>query len=67
MLPVTENKSILRLIKMQYNGEELEAMLLAWTDFPSLKTDCPSELKLKEDLRKLRMKKYLLCNSSKLP
>jgi hypothetical protein len=54
-----ENKLILRLIKMQYQGEELEAMLKAWNDFPTLKTDCPNEQRIKEELRKLRMKKYL--------
>jgi hypothetical protein len=54
-----ENKTILRLIKMQYEGEELEAMLKAWNDFPTYKTDCPNEQRIKEELRKLRMKRYL--------
>jgi hypothetical protein len=62
----TENKSILRLIKLSYEGEELEAMLKAWNDFPTYKTDCQQEAKLKEDLRKLRMKKYLSLQANKV-
>jgi hypothetical protein len=56
---MNENKTILRLIKMTYQGEELEAMLRAWSDFPTFKTDCPNEQRLKEELRKLRMERYL--------
>jgi hypothetical protein len=56
---MNENKTILRLIKMKYQGEELEAMLRAWSDFPTFKTDCPNEQRLKEELRKLRMERYL--------
>ncbi|MDW0238182.1 MAG: hypothetical protein QOC35_06405 [Nitrososphaeraceae archaeon] len=56
-----EDKSTLRLIKLRYRHLpcELEAALKAWADFPTFKTDCPQERKLKEELRKLRMKKYL--------
>lgn len=53
------NKTILRLIKMKYTGEELEAHLKAWNDFPTFKTDCPNEQRIKEELRKLRAEKYL--------
>jgi hypothetical protein len=35
-----ENKKILRLIKLQYSGEELEMYLRAWAAHPTLKTDC---------------------------
>jgi hypothetical protein len=36
----TENKSILRLIKLSYEGEELAYQLLAWSAYPTLKSDC---------------------------
>jgi hypothetical protein len=35
-----ENTKILRLIKLQYSGEELEMYLQAWSVHPTLKTDC---------------------------
>jgi hypothetical protein len=53
------NGAILKLIKMTYTGEELEAMLKAWNDFPTYKTDCPNEQRIKEELRKLRAERYL--------
>lgn len=56
---MTTDKSTLRLIHLTYTGDELQAMLKAWEDFPTLTTDCPQERRLKESLRKLRMKKYL--------
>jgi hypothetical protein len=54
-----EDKSILALIKITYSGKELEAMIKAWQDFPTLRKDCPRERATKEELRKLRMEKYL--------
>jgi hypothetical protein len=54
------DKAVLKLINLQYSGKELEAMLKAWEDFPTYKTDCPNERSLKEMLRKERMKKYLV-------
>lgn len=36
----TPNLSILRVIKMQYSGKELEYHLKAWDAYPTLKTDC---------------------------
>lgn len=60
MTPCT---TTLRLIKLKYRGEKLEAAMKAWSDFPTLKTDCPQEREIKKKLRELRMQKYL----SKLP
>lgn len=36
----TPNKALLRLIKLQYNGQELEYQLAAWYAIPTLKSDC---------------------------
>lgn len=48
---MTENKSILRLIKMTYSGEELEMYLAAWAAHPTLKSDCLSKSLEKAYLR----------------
>lgn len=42
------NGVILKLIKMTYQGEELEAMLKAWEKYTTLKTDCPTTQRFKE-------------------
>jgi hypothetical protein len=55
----TPDKSVLRLIKMSYEGDELTAALLAWNDFPTMIKDCPTERAMKERARQARMKKYL--------
>lgn len=34
------NGAILKNIKLQYSGEELELQLLAWNLHPTLKSDC---------------------------
>lgn len=34
------DKAVLKLIYMQYSGEELEMYLQAWADTPTLKKDC---------------------------
>jgi hypothetical protein len=34
------NKSILKLIKLTYSGDELEYQLQAWEAYPTLKSDC---------------------------
>lgn len=35
-----EDKTVLRLIKLTYSGDELEMYLQAWEVHPTLKTDC---------------------------
>lgn len=35
-----EDKAILKYIKRNYTGEELEMHLQAWADTPTLKKDC---------------------------
>jgi hypothetical protein len=54
-----EDKALLKLIKLLYSGKELEAALSAWQTFPTYKTDCPSERRLKEQLRKTRIMRIL--------
>lgn len=49
----------LRLIKLKYTGDELEAYLAAWEVFPTLKTDCPNERRIKEKLRETRAARIL--------
>jgi hypothetical protein len=58
-----ECTTTLKLIHLKYSGRELEAALLSWRDFPTLKGDCKSERSIKKSLREARMQKYL----SKLP
>lgn len=50
---MTENKTILRVIKMKWANqpEELELQLKAWEVYPTLKTDCFSKSLEKEYLR----------------
>jgi hypothetical protein len=45
------NKSILKLIQLQYSGEELEYQLQAWSVYPTLKTDCTIKALEKAALR----------------
>lgn len=47
----TENKSILRLIKLTYSGEELDMQLAAWEIYPTLTTDCNIRATQKKYLR----------------
>jgi hypothetical protein len=53
------DSKVLKLIKLQYTGDKLEAMLKAFADFPTYKTDCPNERRIKESLRLKRMERYL--------
>jgi len=55
----SEDKSLLRLIRLTYSGKELEAALMAWQDFPTYVKDCRLEREMKKKAREARMKKYL--------
>ena len=58
-IKMTENKSILSLIKLKYrhDPEELELWLKAWAHRPTLKIDCPTTQKFKELAREDYVKK----------
>jgi hypothetical protein len=42
------NGAILKLIRMKYTGEELEAMLKAWEKYTTWKSDCATTARFKE-------------------
>lgn len=46
------NTSLLSMIKMTYEGEELQRQLEAWQRYPTLKTDCLIEARNKEGKRR---------------
>jgi hypothetical protein len=56
---MNECKTTLKEIHLLYSGKELEAMLQAWSVFPTLKTDKRCERAEKKKLREMRMQRLL--------
>lgn len=54
-----QDSSIPAMIRLTYTGDELDAWLQAWNTFPTYTTDCQAERRLKDWLRKARVKKLL--------